>query len=408
MANSTLLRKLALCTASTLLALAGAELVVRWSGLAPPVKIIALEDERSVYRRSSNPILGFELKASYRNPDADLRQSYPSTNAYGQRDVERAIGQNNVAEGLEQLAELSRLHGFEPVVVVWPVFRDEEIVDAYVMTDDASELIVEYLARRNGIPVFRMSDAFRQAMARAASPVNPRLAYTVGDGLHPSSLGNRVAAQAIRQALERLPESGDRPAVREDAERYETARHAAAAAGSSNPDYSRVYNNIGVDLLAQGKLDEAIAEFRKATEADPQSAEGHANLGNAYRVQGRLDEAIRHYRVAVRVAPDRAEARFNLGLALDQAGRTDEAVEQLRRSLEIKPGQVPVECGLARALVRTGRTDEALDVYRRALERAPDAGVLHRELAGVFVVLQRPDQARPHLERAAELERRDP
>ena len=56
--------------------------------------VIGTFDSRAVataYMRSDNPILGSELKSSYRNPKADRVTSAPRTNRHGQRDVERKL-----------------------------------------------------------------------------------------------------------------------------------------------------------------------------------------------------------------------------------------------------------------------------------------------------------------------------
>ena len=89
--NRSRLARIALAVAALLVALVLAEVGIRAAGLAPAVKAIWVSDEESVYRRSANPVLGFELKPNYRNDDPNPNQSYPSTNAWGQRDVERPI-----------------------------------------------------------------------------------------------------------------------------------------------------------------------------------------------------------------------------------------------------------------------------------------------------------------------------
>lgn len=76
---------------STLMALLLGELLFRFLGVAPAFRPIVITDSETVYQRSSNPILGYELKAGYRDPEADLVTSYPYTNAHGQRDIERAL-----------------------------------------------------------------------------------------------------------------------------------------------------------------------------------------------------------------------------------------------------------------------------------------------------------------------------
>ena len=45
----------------------------------------------------------------------------------------------------------------------------------------------------------------------------------------------------------------------------------------------------------QGKLDEAVACYRRALELKPDFAEAHNNLGNALKDQGKLDEAVACY-----------------------------------------------------------------------------------------------------------------
>lgn len=82
---------LALAGASLVLVLAGTELAVRGLGLSPPVASIDTESEESVYRRSEDPLLGFELKPGFR--DETGRQ--PSTNSHGQRDVERSLARSD-------------------------------------------------------------------------------------------------------------------------------------------------------------------------------------------------------------------------------------------------------------------------------------------------------------------------
>ena len=82
---------LALAACSTLAALVLAELIVRLGGLAPELHRIRPDAIESAYQRSDNPVLGYEFKPDYRNLRPDLHESFPSTNAHGQRDVERRV-----------------------------------------------------------------------------------------------------------------------------------------------------------------------------------------------------------------------------------------------------------------------------------------------------------------------------
>ena len=86
--------KVSIALTATVLALLFCEVAVRLLRKAPELKPIELASEACVYRRSTNPVLGFELKASYRNDTPDLIESYERTNAHGQRDKERTFEKN--------------------------------------------------------------------------------------------------------------------------------------------------------------------------------------------------------------------------------------------------------------------------------------------------------------------------
>ena len=69
-------------------------------------------------------------------------------------------------------------------------------------------------------------------------------------------------------------------------------------------------------LASEGKLDEAIHQFRESIRISPDYAKAHNNLGNTLLYKGRLDEAIASYREALRLNPDYAIAQENLKNAL--------------------------------------------------------------------------------------------
>ena len=55
------------------------------------------------------------------------------------------------------------------------------------------------------------------------------------------------------------------------------------------PDIAEVYNDLGIILAQQGKLDLALARFEQAVALRPDYAEAHYNLGNILMQQGKLD-----------------------------------------------------------------------------------------------------------------------
>ncbi len=70
--------------------------------------------------------------------------------------------------------------------------------------------------------------------------------------------------------------------------------------------------NLAVDLREQGKLEEAIAEYRESIRLKHDLAKAHIGLANALGNQGNDEEAIAEYRESIRLKPDLAEAHIGL------------------------------------------------------------------------------------------------
>src|SRR3990172_2661653 len=76
------------------------------------------------------------------------------------------------------------------------------------------------------------------------------------------------------------------------------------------------HNSRGIELADRGWLDEAIKEFKKAIELDPNSAHAHDNLATVFAEKKLFREALAEYLTALRLEPDSATAHYNLACFL--------------------------------------------------------------------------------------------
>ena len=111
----------------------------------------------------------------------------------------------------------------------------------------------------------------------------------------------------------------------------------------------------GDDLRNAGQTREALAEYLRAVEFDPNCADAQFGLGGCYHQLAReenglaggtiyfraglenLTLAVAAFEVAANLQPDSADTQLKLGLAHDNASRLEEAERCYRRAIELDP-----------------------------------------------------------------------
>jgi len=156
--------------------------------------------------------------------------------------------------------------------------------------------------------------------------------------------------------------------------------------------------NRGNDLLAQGKVEEAVQTFMEAMRMNPENEDVHYDLGLALTRQGKLEEAIQQYLEALRIFPNYVEAHNNLGNLLMRTGRTGEAIQHFEIALKIMPVYASAHNNLGTALQKTGRMDDALLHFQKAVQINPDYWEAHFNVATSYLQQGRKTEARTELE----------
>jgi tetratricopeptide (TPR) repeat protein len=80
-----------------------------------------------------------------------------------------------------------------------------------------------------------------------------------------------------------------------------------------------------LDLFAEGRHEEAIAEYRKSVETDPSFTEAMHGLARAYQELGRLDDAIAVSNRIAELDPDDILAHTSLSILYQKKGMVPEA-----------------------------------------------------------------------------------
>jgi Flp pilus assembly protein TadD len=162
-------------------------------------------------------------------------------------------------------------------------------------------------------------------------------------------------------------------------------------------------NNFGAELLKQGKLAEAIAEFQQAVRLDPSYTAAHRNLGYAQDRAGQADEAIAAYRQALALEPRDALTLNNLGVLFDKQRRSDEALAAFVAAASVDPASPTIQQNLANARRNQGIAREREARIAEAVEQAtthPTDPRAAYQVAQVFAAFDDQTRALAWLEKA--------
>ena len=192
------------------------------------------------------------------------------------------------------------------------------------------------------------------------------------------------------------------------------------------PESGEAQYNFGNTLWRAGRLDEAVATYRKAVYLMPESSKAFNNLGGALYDQGGIGEAIEQFERALavyRAGEEKTGSRSslpvqprylsnlvahpdivhtNLADALARNHRPEEALEHYRQAIDFNPASAQARAGLGATLADLRNYDEARRELEQALRIDPDYAVAHINLANLLAHLGAAGAALPHYRAALE------
>lgn len=157
----------------------------------------------------------------------------------------------------------------------------------------------------------------------------------------------------------------------------------------------------GLALFNQGRYEEAVPYFQKATELKTDYANAYFYLGRSYLNLGRWTAALPPLRTAFRLSPETmrsevvtilfdalfgaASHEFRKGNYRDSIGFLKEALELEPQSVQARDELVSVLIALGGSLLAEGKTDEAITTYNEVLGLSSRNGHAYVGLARAFL-----------------------
>jgi Tfp pilus assembly protein PilF len=138
--------------------------------------------------------------------------------------------------------------------------------------------------------------------------------------------------------------------------------------------------NLGAVLEAQGKVDEAITEYRAALHIRVQDPTANNALGTALIAKGEPELAIPYLRTATESSPNDFDAHYNLAQALAATEDFPAAADEFATAVRLRPDDANAHANFGSALAELGKFPEAKAQFERALEINPHHALARENL----------------------------
>jgi TolB-like protein/DNA-binding winged helix-turn-helix (wHTH) protein/Tfp pilus assembly protein PilF len=230
-----------------------------------------------------------------------------------------------------------------------------------------------YASRRSGEGLLKSLDYFQQAIQKDPSYA---LAYSgladayallgsSGYDVFPPLEAQAKAAALVAQALkldDTLPEAHTSLGYLKLSYDWDfpAAEKEFLRAIDLNPGYPTAHHWYAHYLLAQGQMEPALAEMKRAQELEPLSLILNTGVGWCLYYARRYDEAIAQFGNVFQMEPSFVPAQFALAMTYMQKGSTREAIAEWQKLNTAYAGRVPLPlAGLGVAQANAGNRREA-------------------------------------------------
>ncbi|MFN0149349.1 MAG: tetratricopeptide repeat protein [bacterium] len=143
---------------------------------------------------------------------------------------------------------------------------------------------------------------------------------------------------------------------------------------SETSGFGQCHFRLGIIARQNGRMDDALAEYRRSIEYDPAYAPARMNLAEILLARQDLPGALAELREAVRIDPEYGRARYNLGLALALLGEWTAARPEFDAAVRLAPQSPDGAFGVGAASYVAGDYRRAVAAFESMAQRAGALG----------------------------------
>lgn len=130
------------------------------------------------------------------------------------------------------------------------------------------------------------------------------------------------------------------------------------------------YISQGNQKVQDGRYDEAVKEYERALEIDPENARIHLLLGLTYAQLNKWEEALRYSKKATQLSQSYS-TYYQLGLIYAATNAPDKALHSFDQALKLSPESYEAEYQKGMIFLNQKSYDQAIQSYERVIQLNP-------------------------------------
>lgn len=154
------------------------------------------------------------------------------------------------------------------------------------------------------------------------------------------------------------------------------------------PASYRVHELSAEIFEVQNRYSDAIAEYRKAIELNPNASDLHYRLGRALLLESHspqaLDQAAAEFRSELKLSPEDGACEFQLGQIAQVQSKPDDARSHFQRALSLSPQHVQTLIALGKLDTQAKQYPQAIELLSRATALQPSNETAHYALLTAY------------------------
>jgi len=171
-----------------------------------------------------------------------------------------------------------------------------------------------------------------------------------------------------------------------------------------NPNYAIAYSSLGLVYFYIGQNQQAITELQKAIDIKPTKITWRNDIGIVYNALGQNQQAVAELQNAIRIDSNCAMSYASLGYVYFFMGQADQAIAEINKAIKINPHVSNTYNILSMIYHFLGQYQKAITYNKKAIQVNPGDGAAYAGLGLNYLYLSQFKEAIPHFQRSIQLD----